>query len=84
MARHIKDTFKVRFNLKKVPYGKGWCLDTGKISDVYHMIEMIKPFGLEIASMKVKVSLMHLLAAKEARLYRELGDYIIVKWPALA
>lgn len=47
LAQHIAATFQVHFNLKKVPYGKGWCLDIGKISEVYRMIEMIRPFGME-------------------------------------
>jgi hypothetical protein len=72
LDEHVKNTFAVRFSLKKVPFGTGWSLRCGTTRDVFRFIELVVPFGQEVPSMRRKIALLPLLAEIKAKLKSEL------------
>lgn len=78
LAQHLKNTFGVEFNIKKVPYGKGFCLDTGKGKNVFKFLELVRPTVNEIPSMSYKVDLERNIARKLEELRHTHGANITV------
>jgi hypothetical protein len=81
LAGHLKNSFGVRFSLKKVPFSTGWCLRCGTARDVFRFIELVVPFGQEVPSMRRKIALLPLLAEIKTELESELGEQTLITWP---
>ena len=81
LAGHLKNSFGVRFSLKKVPFGTGWSLSCGTARDVFRFMKLVAPFGQEVPSMRRKIALLPLLAEIKAELKSELGEQTLITWP---
>jgi|SRR5690625_212566 len=79
LANHLNTTFNTNFVVSGHPDGNGSLLKINKVSEVEHLIKIVKPYVTGIPSMKYKYSIEENVRLKKEHNRNKFGNNIQIK-----